>query len=70
MYNIVEVLLLNRVSVGIPTMRSFHMEGEYNLMVMDLLGPSLEDQFEACGKRFRSFVKPFASMIIPSAGCR
>ena len=30
--------------VGIPTVRSFTVEGDYNVMVMDLLGPSLEPQ--------------------------
>jgi len=39
--------------VGIPTVRSFTVEGDYNVMVMDLLGPSLEDLFN-----FRQEVQP------------
>eukprot|EP00696_Hemimastix_kukwesjijk_P008210 gnl/Hemi2/20395_TR6770_c0_g10_i1.p2 gnl/Hemi2/20395_TR6770_c0_g10~~gnl/Hemi2/20395_TR6770_c0_g10_i1.p2 ORF type:complete len:346 (-),score=97.76 gnl/Hemi2/20395_TR6770_c0_g10_i1:213-1250(-) len=38
--------------VGIPTVRWFGVEGEYNVMVMDLLGPSLEDLFNFCSRRF------------------
>ena len=39
-------------SVGVPSMRWFGLEGEYNAMVMDLLGASLEDMFQQCGHRF------------------
>lgn len=33
-------------------MRWFGVEGDYNVMVMDLLGPSLEDLFNFCGRKF------------------
>uniref|UniRef100_A0AC35UIE1 Protein kinase domain-containing protein n=1 Tax=Rhabditophanes sp. KR3021 TaxID=114890 RepID=A0AC35UIE1_9BILA len=38
--------------VGIPHIRYFGVEREYNCLVMDLLGPSLEDLFTFCGRRF------------------
>ncbi|KAI8877103.1 kinase-like protein [Backusella circina FSU 941] len=38
--------------IGIPQIRHFGREGEYNMLVMDLLGPSLEDLFNLCKRRF------------------
>lgn len=38
--------------VGIPHLRWFGQEKDYNVMVIDLLGPSLEDLFNFCGRRF------------------
>lgn len=38
--------------VGIPHIRWYGQEKEYNVLVMDLLGPSLEDLFNFCGRRF------------------
>lgn len=38
--------------VGIPNVRHFGVEGDYNLMVMDLLGPCLEDLFNFCSRKF------------------
>ena len=32
--------------IGIPNILWFGVEGEFNIMVMELLGPSLEDLFE------------------------
>lgn len=37
---------------GIPLVRWFGLEGDYNVMVLDLLGPSLEDCFNYCKRRF------------------
>jgi len=38
--------------IGIPTTRWFGVEGSYSVLVMDLLGPSLEDLFNYCGRKF------------------
>lgn len=37
---------------GIPHIRWFGQERDYNVLVMDLLGPSLEDLFNFCSRRF------------------
>lgn len=38
--------------MGIPSVRWYGIEGDYNVMVIDLLGKSLEDLFNDCGRRF------------------
>eukprot|EP01107_Rhizomastix_libera_P013718 TRINITY_DN3866_c0_g1_i1.p1 TRINITY_DN3866_c0_g1~~TRINITY_DN3866_c0_g1_i1.p1 ORF type:complete len:346 (+),score=67.56 TRINITY_DN3866_c0_g1_i1:1-1038(+) len=37
---------------GIPQVYWFGVEGDFNVMVMDILGPSMEDLFNYCGQRF------------------
>ncbi|KAK6911920.1 Protein kinase domain, partial [Dillenia turbinata] len=36
---------------GIPDVKWFGVEGDYNVLVMDLLGPSLEDLFNFCSRK-------------------
>lgn len=38
--------------LGIPKVRWYGQEGEFNVMTIDLLGPSLEDLFNFCHRRF------------------
>ena len=44
------VVLLS--SAGIPQVYYFGNEGLHNILVIDLLGPSLEDLFDMCGRKF------------------
>lgn len=43
--------ILNDVD-GVPKAYFFGQEGVHNILVIDLLGPSLEDLFDWCGRRF------------------
>ena len=38
--------------VGIPAVYYFGQEGLHNILCIDLLGPSLEDMFELCQRKF------------------
>ena len=47
------LILFFMISIaGIPAIHWFGVEGDYNAMVMDLLGPSLEDTFNFCKRKF------------------
>lgn len=39
------------LAAGIPNIKWFGVEGDYNVLVMDLLGPSLEDLFTFCSRK-------------------
>ena len=45
-------LLKSIPGTGIPVMHWFGIAGEYNAMVMDLLGQNLEDLYNYCAKNF------------------
>jgi len=38
--------------LGIPNIHWYGVEGDFNIMVIDLLGPSLEDLFSYCKRKF------------------
>lgn len=39
-------------AAGVPQLLAYEAEGDYNVMVIDLLGPSLEDLFNHCNRKF------------------
>jgi hypothetical protein len=43
---------LTFILVGVPKLYYYAQEGDYNVMVIDLLGPSLEELFEYCRRKF------------------
>lgn len=40
------------IVAGVPQVYYFGQEGLHNILVIDLLGPSLEDLFDMCGRKF------------------
>ena len=40
------------LAVGVPQVHYFGQEGLHNVLVIDLLGPNLEDLFDMCGRKF------------------
>ncbi|OAY44309.1 casein kinase 1-like protein 10 isoform X3 [Manihot esculenta] len=47
-----KIYMLLQGGTGIPQLKWYGVEGEYNVMVIDLLGPSLEDLFNYCNRKF------------------
>jgi len=47
-----EVYKILSDGIGIPLVEYSGVENEYHVMVMELLGPSLEDLFNYCNRKF------------------
>ena len=47
-----KLLNLGGPAIGVPSVKWYGVEGDYNVMVIDLLGPSMEDLFNFCGRKF------------------
>jgi len=47
-----ETRSVSSVTAGIPQVYYFGQEGLHNILVIDLLGPSMEDLFDMCGRKF------------------
>ncbi|XAR61082.1 Non-specific serine/threonine protein kinase [Bertholletia excelsa] len=47
-----KIYMLLQGGTGVPNLKWFGVEGEYSIMVIDLLGPSLEDLFNYCNRKF------------------
>jgi casein kinase 1 len=60
-----------RAAAGIPNLRWYGIEGEYNVMVIDLLGPSLEDLFNFCSRKLtvKSVLMLADQMVRPGELC-
>ncbi|XP_047147202.1 casein kinase 1-like protein 10 [Vigna umbellata] len=46
-----KLYMLLQGGTGIPHLKWFGIEGDYNVMAIDLLGPSLEDLFNYCNRK-------------------
>ena len=58
-------MLLRGVS-GVPSVHYYGQEGNFYCLVMDLLGESLEELFDACERRFSvSTVAQLAIQMVP-----
>nr|XP_043619268.1 casein kinase 1-like protein 9 [Erigeron canadensis] len=47
-----KIYMILQGGTGVPTLKWYGVEGECNAMVIDLLGPSLEDLFNYCNRKF------------------
>lgn len=55
---------------GVPQVYYFGQEGLHNILVIDLLGPNLEDLFDMCGRKFTIKTVCMAAKQMVSVLCR
>ena len=60
--------LLSLSIAGVPQVHYFGQEGLLNVLVIDLLGPNLEDLFDMCGRKFsiKTVCMAAKQMVSPS----
>ncbi len=59
---------MHAIAKGIPKVHWYGVDGDYNVMVMQLLGPSLEELFNLCGRRFSlKTALMLSEQIVPSS---
>ncbi|XP_047315451.1 casein kinase I-like isoform X2 [Impatiens glandulifera] len=46
-----KIYMILQGGTGVPSLKWYGVESEYNIMVIDLLGPSLEDLFNYCDRK-------------------
>jgi len=64
---------LPRSTAGVPQVHHFGQEGLHNVLVIDLLGPNLEDLFDLCARKFsiKTVCMAAKQMVsfFPAQGC-
>lgn len=61
--------LPDQMLAGVPQVHHFGQEGLHNVLVIDLLGPNLEDLFDMCGRKFTIKTVCMAAKQMVSAHC-
>jgi casein kinase 1 len=57
------------ILAGVPQVHHFGQEGLHNVLVIDLLGPNLEDLFDMCGRKFTIKTVCMAARQMVSVQC-